>query len=52
MGVKKSDYIEKVKQKLATAFKMVDMQSTSFYLGLKIQKDSQKNAETILTCLH
>lgn len=41
MEVKELDHIKKVKQELATAFKMVDIGLISFYLGLKVEKDRQ-----------
>lgn len=42
MEVKESGYIKKVKQKLVTAFEMVNMGLISFNLGLKVEKDCQK----------
>lgn len=42
MEVKRSGHIEKVKKKLAATFKIVDMGSINFYLGLKVERDYQK----------
>lgn len=39
MDIKKSDHIEKIKIKLAIAFKMVNIGPISFYLRLKVEKD-------------
>lgn len=39
INIKESDYIEKVNQKRATVFEIVDMDPISFYLGLKIERD-------------
>lgn len=37
--MKESDHIEKVKQELATIFKIVDIGSINFYLGLIIERN-------------
>lgn len=42
MGTKETGYIEKIKGELAAAFEMVDMSPISFYLGLKVKRDRQK----------
>lgn len=39
MRTKRIGYIKRVKTKLAAVFKMVDMDSINFYLGLKVEKD-------------
>lgn len=39
INVKRSSHIEKVKEKLVTAFEMVDIRPISFYLGLKVEKN-------------
>lgn len=41
MGPKKSRTIEKVKKKLITACKMIDMRPISFYLGLKFEQNQE-----------
>lgn len=40
--VKKFSYIERVKQELATTFKIVVIGPINFYLGLKMEKDRKK----------
>ena len=42
MGVKGSVHIDRTKRELAAAFEIVDMRSISFYLGLKVERDGQK----------
>lgn len=39
MVMKGSGMTERVKRERATAFEMVDMRPTSFYLGLKVERD-------------
>lgn len=41
--VKRSGHIGRVKQELAPAFEIVDMGPFSFYLGLKAERDREKN---------
>lgn len=41
IGIKESSHIKKVKHKLVTVFEIVDIRPISFYLGLKIKRDSQ-----------
>lgn len=61
IGVKESGHIKRFKQKLATAFEMVDMGPISFYLGLKVERNRQNQTlklfqpayiEKILTKYH
>lgn len=42
METKRTDHIERVKAKLAAEFEMVDIGLISFYLGLKVERDWQK----------
>lgn len=44
IGTKESGHIKRVKAKLSAAFEMVDMSPISFYLGLKVEKDRQKQS--------
>lgn len=37
IGAKDSGYVQKVKEELITVFLMVDIDSISFYLGLKMK---------------
>ena len=39
LSIKSSGYIKKIKQKLITAFKMVDIEPISFYFGQKIERN-------------
>lgn len=39
MGIKKSNYIEKVKFELTADFEIVDISLISFYLELKVERD-------------
>lgn len=42
MGVKRLGVIKQVKKQLAAAFDMIDMDSISFYLSLKVERDHIK----------
>lgn len=44
MGIKDLGHINKVKAKLITVFEMIDIGSISFYFGLKIERDYQKQS--------
>ncbi len=48
MGNKGSSFIERVKLELATAFKIADMGSISFYLGLKVERNQAKKTLKLL----
>ena len=39
MGLNKSGFIHKIKDELTTALSIIDMNSISFYLGLKVEHD-------------
>lgn len=48
MGAKNSGVISQVKEKLTSAFEMVDMKSINFYLGLKVSRDYEKKMIKLL----
>lgn len=39
IGIKKLDYVKKVKQKFAIIQEIIDIKPISFYLGLKVEKN-------------
>lgn len=42
MGLERSGVIENIKANLTVIFKMVDIRSISFYLGLKVERNQDK----------
>lgn len=42
MKVKRLGYIEKMKQKLAAVFKMINIKPINFYQSLKVEKNHKK----------
>lgn len=48
MGIKESNHIKKIKQKLVTTFKIVDIEPISFYVGLKIERNQAKKILKLL----